>query len=264
MSGPKSSADSGALTVALGEYDIGWHDPALSLIRAGDVARQAAAAGANLLVLPEMCITGFTMDPQAFAEPEDGPSIKTLGKLAAEHELWIIAGASIRKADGRYVNSALTFSPQGKVVASYEKQRLFGYAGETDIYSPGESHCVVDINGLSFGVFICFDLRFPELFREVGRDVDGFVLVANWPNTRQQHWEVLTRARAIENQCYMIAVNRIGEGGGLTYEGGSVIFDPWGERCDRKVGGGLRIGEVSTSVVERARKAFPLPAAAAR
>jgi predicted amidohydrolase len=257
----KSSADSGALTVALGEYDIGWHDPAVSLIRVGDVARQAAAAGVDLLVLPEMCITGFTMDPQAFAEPEDGPSIKALGKLAAEHGLWIIAGASIRKADGRYVNSALTFSPQGKVVASYEKQRLFGYAGETDIYSPGETHCVVDINGLSFGVFICFDLRFPELFREVGRNVDGFVLVANWPNTRQQHWDVLSRARAIENQCYMIGVNRIGEGGGLTYDGGSVIFDPWGDRCDREVGAGLRIGEVSTSVVERARKAFPLPAA---
>ena len=100
---------------------------------------------------------------------------------------------------------------------------------------------------------------------EVGRDVDAFVIIANWPNARQRHWEVLTQARAIENQAYMIAVNRIGEGGGLAYEGGSVVFDPWGERCDRAAANGsLRIAEITRSGVERARKAFPLPAAVAR
>ncbi len=265
MAPDKTSANSDALTVALGEYDTGWHDAALSLERAGDVARRAKAAGADLVALPEMCITGFTMEAKSFAEAEDGPSIKALAKIAGDERLWIVGGASIKKPDGRYVNSALVFSPDGNVVTSYEKQRLFGYAGETDVYSPGESQCVVEIGGLSTAVFICFDLRFPELFREVGRDVDAFVLIANWPNARQQHWEVLTRARAIENQCYMIAVNRVGEGGGLTYDGGSVIYDPWGERCDQPApNGGLRIGEISKSAVERARKAFPLPTTVAR
>ena len=261
----KTTSKSDALNVALGEYDTGWHDPALSLERAGEVARDASKAGADLLVLPEMCITGFTMEAASFAEPEDGESIKALGKVAADNRLWIIGGASIRKADGRYVNSALVFSPDAGLVTSYEKQRLFGYAGETDVYSAGESHCVVEIGGMSLGVFICFDLRFPELFREVGRDVDAFVIIANWPNARQRHWEVLTQARAIENQAYMIAVNRIGEGGGLAYEGGSVVFDPWGERCDRAAANGsLRIAEITRSGVERARKAFPLPAGVAR
>jgi omega-amidase len=257
--------NSDTLTIALGEYDTGWHDAAVSLDRAGQIARQARGAGAELLVLPEMCITGFTMQAESFAEPEDGPSIKALAKIAGDERLWIVGGASIKKPDSRYVNSALVFSPEGNVVTSYEKQRLFGYAGETDVYSAGESQCVVDIGGVTIAVFICFDLRFPELFREVGRDVDAFVLIANWPNARQQHWDVLTRARAIENQCYMIAVNRIGSGGGLDYAGGSVIYDPWGERCDQPArDGGLRIGEISRSAVERARKAFPLPTTVAR
>jgi predicted amidohydrolase len=257
----QTNSAAGNLTVALGEYDIGWHDPALSLERASKIAREAVAAKADLLVLPEMCVTGFTMDAEAFAEPEDGPSVKALSKIAAENKLWVVAGASMRKGKGRYVNSALVFSPDGDLTASYDKQRLFGYAQETEVYSPGDSPCIVDIGGVRTGVFICFDLRFPELFRAVGPDVDAFVLVANWPTARQRHWEVLTQARAVENQCYMIAVNRVGEGGGLEYVGGSAIFDPWGERCDRAVvGSSVRVGEVSTEVVERTRRAFPLAA----
>jgi predicted amidohydrolase len=253
--------DSAVLTVALGEYDIGWHDPALSLQRAGEIARQARAAKADLLAFPEMCVTGFTMEAEEFAEPEDGQSIKAMSRIAAENQLWIVAGASMRKDDGRFVNTALVFSPKGELVASYDKQRLFGYAKETEVYSPGIGSCVVEINGVRLGVFICFDLRFPELFRGVRREVDAFVLIANWPSARQRHWEILTQARAIENQCYMIAVNRTGEGGGLEYTGGSAIYDPWGERCDRSVAGSaLRIGEVARSVVDKTRKSFPLDA----
>jgi omega-amidase len=262
MTSERRSSQSGErLTVALGEYDIGWHDPALSLERAGEIARQSKAANADLLVLPEMCVTGFTMDAETFAEPEDGPSIRAMSRIAAENKLWIVGGASMRRDEGRYVNSALVFSPDGRLVASYDKQRLFGYAKETEVYSPGSGSCVVEIGGLTVGVFICFDLRFPELFRAVGRDVDAFVLIANWPVARQRHWEVLTQARSIENQCYMIAVNRIGEGGGLQYSGGSAIFDPWGERCDAPaIGSPIRVGEVSRDVVVRTRKAFPLAA----
>jgi predicted amidohydrolase len=264
MSEPKSSRSEESLTVALGEYDIGWHDPALSLQRAGEMARQSRAVNADLLVLPEMCVTGFTMEAETYAEPEDGPSIKAMSRVAAENGLWIVGGASMRKDEGRYVNTALVFSPDGRLVASYDKQRLFGYAKETEVYSPGSGSCVVEIGGLTVGVFICFDLRFPELFRAVGRDVDAFVLIANWPTARQRHWEVLTQARAIENQCYMIAVNRIGEGGGLEYSGGSAIFDPWGERCDRPAdNSSLRIGAVSPDVVSRARESFPLAASQA-
>jgi omega-amidase len=246
------------LTVALGEYDTGWHDPVLSLALARVIAQQARAAGADLLVLPEMCASGFTMDADEFAEPADGSSSRALSAMAAEHHLWLVAGLSMRRK-GRYLNSALAFAPDGSLIATYDKQRLFGYAKETMIYSAGTGPCVIKLGGLSVGLFVCFDLRFPELFREVAADVDACVIIANWPSARQQHWEVLTHARAIENQCYVVAVNRIGVGDGLEYSGGSLILDPWGVRCDRLApGSSLRIGELSRSTVSRVRETFPL------
>jgi predicted amidohydrolase len=229
-----------------------------SLQSARWLAQQARAAGADLLVLPEMCTTGFTMDVDVFAARDSGASVNALGKLAADHGLWLIAGLSMRR-NGRYLNSALAFAPDGSLVATYDKQRLFAYARETEVYTPGTSPCVIQIGGVSVALFVCFDLRFPELFREVGPEVDACVVIANWPSARHRHWEVLTQARAIENQCYVVAVNRIGEGDGLHYSGGSAIFDPWGERRDKRAAqSSVRIGEVSRSAVMSVRKAFPL------
>jgi omega-amidase len=246
------------LTVALGQYDTGWHDPVKSLARARTIAQQARAAGADLLVLPEMCASGFTMDVENFAEPPDGPSVRGLSALAADHHLWLIAGLSIFR-NGEYVNSALAFAPDGSLVATYDKQRLFEYAGETGVYSAGTSSCVIQVAGLTVALFVCFDLRFPELFRGVGPEVDACVIIANWPSARQRHWEVLTQARAIENQCYVVAVNRIGDGDGLKYTGGSMILNPMGERCDRPArDSSLGIGEVLRSTVASVREAFPL------
>ncbi|HET9637036.1 MAG TPA: nitrilase-related carbon-nitrogen hydrolase [Gemmatimonadaceae bacterium] len=248
-----------ALTVALGEYDTGWHNAPASLSRAREIARNAKAAGADVLLLPEMFATGFTMEAAEFAEPESGPIAKQVSGIAAEHELWILAGISVRKPDGRFVNTAMLFSPRGEATATYEKQRLFVYANENEIYSSGEQQSIVEINEVRAGVLICFDLRFPELFREIAPDVDAFFLIANWPQSRQHHWDVLTRARAIENQCYMVAVNRTGEGGGLQYAGGSVAYDPSGNRCDEAVpNSSLRIARLSTDAVHHARKSFPI------
>lgn len=256
--GPDKQNPDGSLNVALGEYDTGWQDPSRSMFLAQEIAEQAKAAGADLLVLPEMCASGFTMDAEQFAEPADGPSIRALSKIAAENKLWIIAGLSMRR-DGKYLNSAVAFAPDGSVPATYDKQRLFGYAQETEIYSAGNTPCIIEINGVSLALFVCFDLRFPELFREVGPRTDAFVVIANWPSTRQKHWEVLTHARAIENQCFVVAVNRIGEADGLAYDGGSMVLDPWGQRRDLPVpGSSLRIGEISRAAVAEVRTAFPL------
>jgi predicted amidohydrolase len=247
-----------SVIVALGEYDTGWHNPAASLARARELASQAVDSGAQLLVLPEMATTGFTMDAANFAESPEGPSVNALAALAKEFELWIIAGIAMNR-DGSFLNSAVAFAPDGSVQAIYDKQRLFAYATEHEIYSAGSAPCVVNVGGVAVAVFICYDLRFPELFRAVGPAVDAFVLLANWPSARHRHWEVLTQARAIENQCFMIAVNRIGEGDGLTYAGGSVVFDPWGERVDRVAERSpLRVAEVSHASVVKTRKAFPI------
>lgn len=245
------------LRVALGEYDTGWHDPERSLTRAREFGRLARAAGADALVLPEMCASGFTMDADHFAEPEDGASARALSVMAAEHRLWLVAGLSMRR-DGRCLNSALVFAPTGALAATYDKQRLFGFAGESEVYSGGSGPCVVQLGGVAVGLFVCFDLRFPELFREVGPHVDACIVVANWPASRQRHWDVLTQARAIENQWYVVAVNRIGTGDGLAYDGGSCILDPWGERCDERAGPSpLRVGDLARATVDQVRQAFP-------
>lgn len=221
-----------ALRIALGEYDTGWHDPATSLVRAGEIVRAAAVADAALVVLPEMCTTGFTMDA-AQAETLDGPVVRSLADLAASARVHVLAGVAIRESSSegktRSVNTAILFGDDGRTRAVYRKQRVFAYGGEDAVYAPGSSPVVAEVNGVRIAPFVCYDLRFPELFRAVAREVDAMVIIANWPAARRSHWDALIRARAIENQCYVVAVNRIGSGGGLTYDGGSAAIDPWGE-----------------------------------
>jgi omega-amidase len=222
-----------ALRVALGEYDTGWHDPAGSLDRAERVVADAARAGARLVVLPEMCATGFTMDAERWAEPLDGPSARRLAGMAAAHGVWLLAGLAVRAASEPVAyNVAALLDPSGAVAATYRKQRLFGFAGEHASYGAGVEPVVAVVDGVRIAPFVCYDLRFPELLRRVAREVDAMVVIANWPAARRAHWDVLVRARAIENLCYVVAVNRTGRGGTLDYDGGSAAHDPWGEPMD--------------------------------
>jgi len=251
---------SGSLRVALGEYDIGWHDPQGSVTRAEALIGDAATGGARLVILPEMCATGFTMDVE-FAEPVDGPSARRLAQAAARNNVWVLAGLATTGAPGTAptcaYNSALLFSPTGALLSMYHKQRLFAYAGEHESYATGDQSATTIIEGIRVSPFICYDLRFPELFREVAADTDLMVIIASWPSSRQQHWDVLVRARAIENQCYVVAVNRIGDGGGLHYAGGSAAYDPWGEPLAPTNANGVRIVEVDAARVEEIRSRYP-------
>lgn len=249
------------LCVALGEYDIGWHDPATSLDRAARVVERGAGAGADLVVLPEMCTTGFTMESARYAESVSGPAATRLAELARQHRTHLLAGAATRDVSaGReaFFNSALLFAPDGELLAEYRKQRLFAYAGEREAYEAGGNPVVVNIAGVRIAPFICFDLRFPELFRAVAAEVDAMVLIANWPAARRAHWDALVHARAIENQCYFVAVNRIGEGGGLAYDGGSVAYGPWGERIAPSNGAaGIAYADINPAEVARIRTQYP-------
>lgn len=246
------------LRVALGEYDTGWHEPARSLERAARVVRAASAAGAGLVVLPEMCTTGFTMDAGQ-AEAIDGPSVRELSRLAVEARTNVLAGVAIRERQGdadRAVNMALLLGADGLRRATYRKQRVFAYAGEDAVYTPGREAVVTTLSGVRIAPFICYDLRFPELFRAVAREVDLMIVLANWPASRRSHWDALIRARAIENQCYVVAVNRIGDGGGITYDGGSAAFDPWGTPLESS-GDGVRCIDVDPARVRAVREEFP-------
>ena len=244
------------LRVALGEYDIGWHDPETSLRRAEELVLRSTAAAADLVVLPEMCTTGFTMESGEQSESLNGDSVRRLADLARAQEVHLLAGVATREGEGGqegFYNSALLFDPAGEVVAHYRKQKLFVYAREQHHYSPGDAPVVVDVKGVRLAPFICFDLRYPELFRAVAAEVDAMLLIANWPAARRPHWDTLTRARAIENQCYFVAVNRVGQGGGVAYDGGSVAYDPWGER----LGGAGDVVAVDPGRVGEVRGTYP-------
>jgi predicted amidohydrolase len=249
------------LRAALGEYDTGWHDPETSVRRAHDVIAAAARLHARLVVLPEMCSTGFTMEGTRWAEPlaTDRGASGALASAAREFRVWVLAGLALREdSPSRLVNAAVLFDPSGSVAAIYRKQRLFAYGGEHEVYTSGDGPVVVNIEGVRLGLFICFDLRFPELFRAVAPDVDASLIIANWPERRRAHWDILTRARAIENQCYVVAVNRIGTGDGVDYDGGSVAYDPWGEPVGIGGGGNTpRVVDIDPERVKLVRARYP-------
>jgi omega-amidase len=243
------------LTISLGEYDTGWHDPPVSLARAGALVSAAAAAGAHLVVLPEMCPTGFTMESSTFAEPLNGPSVRALGAIAREQGVHLLAGIATAR-DGACFNSAILLDPAGEIAALYDKQKLFTSAREARSYAAGASPVIFEVAGVRLSVFVCFDLRFPELFRAVAPYVDGIVVTANWPAVRQSHWETLCRARAIENQCYLVAVNRVGAADGVEYQGGSAVYGPWGDEL-ADAARGRTLVKLDPAEVTRVRARYP-------
>ncbi|QKI89649.1 nitrilase-related carbon-nitrogen hydrolase [Thiomicrorhabdus xiamenensis] len=192
----------------------------------------------QLLLLPEMFASGFSMQPEKFAESPHGEVSQALSALAVEYHLNILAGVAQSDEPGQgrreFYNRALYLTQAGKLKQAYSKQRLFSYAGENRIYKAGDSNRVFHIacaeQSLRAAVFICYDLRFPELFRQLAREVEIVFVLANWPSSRQTHWRTLLKARAIENQCFVVGVNRVGEDENtLHYAGGSVIFNANGD-----------------------------------
>ncbi len=244
------------LKVAIGEYDTGWQDPEGSLARAVELIEKRARAGARLVVLPETSPSGFTMSSD-YAEPQDGKSMQAFAAAARNNEVYVLAGIATRRNNKCY-NTAVLFGPDGMINAAYDKQKLFSYAGEDRVFSAGSDPVIFDIDGVRATVFICYDLRFPLLFKEVCPYADLVLIIANWPEQRDKHWQVLTQARAIENQVYVIAVNRCGEGGGLRYKGGaSVAFQPCGEPAPRS-DDSCNIVMVDPGKVSEVRAGFPV------
>ena len=245
------------LRVALAEYDTGWQQPESSLERAAVCVQRAASTGARLVVLPEMCTTGFTMEPEHWSEPLNGPSVQRLSAMAAAHDVWLMAGVATRSEEG-FTNVAAVFNPSGALVSTYAKQRTFAYAGEDLHYAEGVAPTVIDVDGVRVSPFICYDLRFPELFRAVAPATDLIVVIANWPAARRPHWDALLPARAIENLAYVAGVNRTGFANGIQYDGGSVAYDPWGEPAAQRMAvAAPSVVDVSAARVASIRAKYP-------
>lgn len=214
------------LNLALVQTHLAWHD------REGNHAHFEVlleqARGADLVILPEMFTTGFTMDSERLAEPEQGPTCKWLKAQAKKLDAVITGSVIIRAADGSHRNRLLWARPDGEVL-HYDKRHLFRMAGEHQHYTPGERQVQFELKGWRVRPLICYDLRFPVWSRDP-HDTDLLLYTANWPAARRQHWNRLLPARAIENLCYVAAVNRVGiDGKGFAYSGDSQVLDFQGE-----------------------------------
>jgi predicted amidohydrolase len=251
------------MKVAAIQHDVVWEDGAATRARLAPMIAAAAGAGARLIVLTEMFPVGFTMRPEALAEPVDGPSAEFLHESAQAHSVWVCGSIPTQpgrgisgSASGKAVNRLLLVAPDG-TRHHYDKIHPFTYGGEAEHYDGGTSFLTVDIEGLKTSFFICYDLRFANEFWALAPGTDCYVIPANWPESRRAHWQSLLSARAIENQAYVVGVNRVGEGGGLTYCGDSRIIDPLGE----VIASGARteallVAEVDPAMVTATRDRF--------
>jgi predicted amidohydrolase len=238
------------------QTDIAWEDPPENFRRVRGMARDAAARGARLLVLPEMFATGFSMDSELVAGV-GGKTRSFLATLARELDVFVLGGYG-EPATPRPANACSIFDPQGEEILHYRKIHPFSMAGEDLHYLAGNALATVEVEGVRVTPQICYDLRFPEPFRAAASGTDLFCVVANWPETRRRHWSLLLRARAVENQAHVLGVNRVGSGDGLVYTGDSALLDPMGDLVAgaREGEPGLVLGEVSADEVRRIRERF--------
>lgn len=219
------------LHVRVCQLDIAWEDKSANFARVEDLLKTDPPAPGSLIVLPEMFATGFSMNAAALAEAPGGPTEQFLAGLASRTGCHVLAGLPARAdASGGPTNDAVVFDTSGRLVDRYSKMRLFSFADEHRHYRPGEDVRVMEVGALKAAPLVCYDLRFPELARRaVARGAELLIYIANWPAVRQEHWLALLRARAIENQAFVVGANRCGDSPHNRYGGGSVIFDPQGQ-----------------------------------
>ncbi len=246
------------MKVAALQMDIAWHDPSANHEKARSMATQAKEAGADLFVLPEMFSTGFSMDTSITPEPLDGTTPNLLRTLARELNMAIVGGFVLERDAAGPQNVALAVDRHGNDLALYAKIHQIALLGEDVNYEPGHLPVPFQLGEIGAACFVCYDLRFPELFRAVVDHCGLILVIACWPAVRQPHWDVLLPARAVESQCFVIGVNRVGEGGGHTFLGGSAIIDPVGQILahggDKET---LLLAEIDPAMVAEVRSTMP-------
>ena len=234
------------LTISTIQANLVWEDKAANLSnlesKIGGITGKT-----ELVVLPEMFSTGFTMHAEMLAETMQGPTVKWMRQVAATRKI-ILTGSLIIKEEGQFFNRLIWMLPNGEY-GYYDKRHLFGLSGEDEFYTPGNKRLIASVKGWKINLQICYDLRFPVWSRNrvvpseqtppasaptedgaATSEYDLLIYVANWPSKRSNAWKVLLNARAIENQCFVVGVNRVGEDGNkLLYNGNTMVVDPLGE-----------------------------------
>jgi omega-amidase len=248
------------MKIALIQMDMAWESKKANYARAENFFRRAAKESCDVIVFPEMFSTGFSMNISAIAEDERGETSRTLSELAKKYGLNVIAGFAAKKPGRKKArNLAVALDRRGAVIATYAKMHPFSFAQEDKYFSAGNTRIIFHVEEVPASVFICYDLRFPEIFRDIAGGVQMIFVLANWPNSRRDHWETLLKARAIENQCFVIGVNRTGkDGNGIRYSGASHVFDPMGnDICSGAPRAQFLVCEIAPEVVAKVRAQFP-------
>ncbi|MFN3334014.1 MAG: carbon-nitrogen family hydrolase [Caldilinea sp.] len=223
------------LTISLAQIDCKLGDPETNFARAEVMIAEAARRGSDLVLLPELWSTAYALDAApTLASPlahssQDGGWFGRVAGLAAQHKLFV-GGSLLEKQAGDFFNCFALYAPDGSLHAAYRKVHLFRLMEEEKYLAPGQALVHSDLPWGRAGLAICYDLRFPEMFRRYALAGAQLMLIpAEWPHPRREHWRTLLRARAIENQCFVAACNRIGTSGAATFFGSSAVIDPWGE-----------------------------------
>ncbi len=256
------------MKATLVQMDIVWEKPIVNRQKAEELMQAAPAS--DLYVLPEMFTTGFAVTPGNGIEPADGDTVVWMKKMACKLNAAVTGSVAVLTKEGERRNRLYFVTPDGNV-NYYDKHHLFTYGGEQKMYSPGEDSVVVEWRGVRFFLQVCYDLRFPVFSRNrIVRDgskaeayhplYDCAIYVANWPDSRRRVWDVLTRARALENQCYLLAVNRVGNDPVCRYDGGTIAVDSYGKEMatvqDNMVG--TTTVELDMQRLDNFRKKFPV------
>ena len=245
------------LKVTLIQSELVWEDIDSNLSEF-DTRITAVKEDTHLIILPEMFSTGFSMNAANLAQDMDGSAVRWIQKKSKDINADIV-GSIIINDKGKFYNRLVWAKPQGALL-TYDKRHLFRMAGEEKIYSAGSKNITVELNGWKIRPFICYDLRFPAWTRNMKNQYDAAVFIANWPEKRAEHWKALLQARAIENQCFVVGVNRVGtDGNGLAYSGDSSIIDPWGAVIFQKSSHPCTVtAQLSYDLLKRSREDFPV------
>lgn len=219
------------LTVTIIQTNLHWEDKAANLQMLEEKIN-GIQKKTELVVLPEMFSTGFSMKPELLAETMEGETVQWMKRMAASKKI-ILTGSVIIEDGGNYYNRLIWMLPNGEY-GIYDKRHRFGFAGEDNHFSAGSKRLIASVKGWKTNLLICYDLRFPVWARQQsqpeGPEYDLLIYVANWPERRSHAWKTLLQARAIENQCYVIGANRTGnDGNEIHHSGDSMIVDPMGE-----------------------------------
>lgn len=247
------------MQVALVQLDIAWEDKKANHAKVRALLEKSKPPRGALVVLPEMFSTGFSMEASAIAEGEARESERFLASTAKEFGVAMLGGVVTLGADGRGRNQAVAFGPDGAPLARYAKIHPFSYGEETKHYTGGTEIALFEYGGFKVAPFVCYDLRFPEVFRAaVKRGAQLFTVIANWPEPREAHWLALLKARAIENQAYVVGVNRCGRDPKLPYSGRSQVLGPKGDvLADAGTAEGVTVAELDLAPLLEWRHAFP-------